>query len=87
MSFVEFSKDVVRQSTHDRVAHPVQNADVPDKLAVSIPCAGEMLSIGRTSVYDLIKRGDLKSIKIGRRRLVLVDSIRALAECAVEVDR
>lgn len=55
-----------------------------EKLAVSIPTAGEMLSIGRTSIYDLLNRGDLKSIKIGRRRLVLVDSIRQLTECAVE---
>lgn len=32
--------------------------------------AAKMLGIGRTYVYELIRSGDLESVKIGRARLV-----------------
>lgn len=46
----------------------------------SIAEAGRALSLGRTSIYALIDEGRLESIKIGRRRLIKVDSIRSLLE-------
>jgi excisionase family DNA binding protein len=39
--------------------------------------AGQMLGIGRSSVYALIDAGELTSCKIGRRRLVPVTAIDA----------
>jgi excisionase family DNA binding protein len=36
------------------------------------------LGIGRSTVYDLIRSGRLRSIKIGRRRLVPRDAVEAL---------
>jgi predicted DNA-binding transcriptional regulator AlpA len=45
---------------------------------VSIRGAGNQLSVGRTSVYGLIDRGELQTVKIGARRLVLQSSIDAL---------
>jgi excisionase family DNA binding protein len=50
-----------------------------DRLAVSISETGRLLGIGRTTTYGLINQGILKTIKVGRRRPVLVSSIRALA--------
>lgn len=39
--------------------------------------AAEALRLSRTAVYDLIRAGDLRTVKIGRRRLV---PIQALSE-------
>lgn len=47
------------------------------KLAYGLDEAFEMLSIGRTHGFDLIRRGEITSIKIGRRRLIPADSLRA----------
>jgi excisionase family DNA binding protein len=38
------------------------------------------LSIGRTSVYNLIKAGRLEAVKLGSRTLIKVSSIHALVE-------
>jgi excisionase family DNA binding protein len=38
--------------------------------------AAELLHIGRSKVYDLIRNGDLVSIKIGKLRRVPVDAVR-----------
>jgi excisionase family DNA binding protein len=38
----------------------------------------EILRIGRSSVFVMIKRGELKSVKIGRNRRVPLESIHAL---------
>jgi excisionase family DNA binding protein len=46
--------------------------------AVSVADAAKMIGIGLTKTYDLINTGDLVSLKLGRRRLVRVESIRGL---------
>nr|WP_208417599.1 helix-turn-helix domain-containing protein [Sphingopyxis panaciterrae] len=46
----------------------------------SISQAAKALSLGRTSIYALINEGRLDTIKIGRRRLIKVESIRDLLE-------
>ena len=46
--------------------------------AVSPTDAARMLGLGLTKTYDLMNQRTLTSTKIGRRRLVHVDSIRAL---------
>jgi excisionase family DNA binding protein len=38
------------------------------------------LSIGRTSVYNLINSGRLEAVKLGSRTLIKVSSIHALVE-------
>ena len=40
------------------------------KLLYTIPEVTEMLSIGRTRIYDLIRTGDLHSVLIGTSRRV-----------------
>ena len=44
-----------------------------------IPETCEVLGVGRSKVYELINAGLLEKVKIGRRSLVRVASIRALA--------
>ena len=41
--------------------------------------AAESLRIGRCKVYDLIRSGELESIKIGRLRRIPVSSVRSFA--------
>jgi excisionase family DNA binding protein len=47
-------------------------------LAVSISDAAKALGLGRTSIYAMIAEGRLEAFKLGRRRLVKVESIRRL---------
>jgi excisionase family DNA binding protein len=54
--------------------------------AISMLCsvndAARMLGIGRTKVYDMLAKGHLASMQIGTRRLVKIDSIKALIDRA-----
>lgn len=45
-------------------------------LAVAPDEAARLAGVGRTTLYAALARGDLPSIKIGTRRLILVESIR-----------
>lgn len=47
-------------------------------LAYSIEEAVRVSSIGRTRLYQLINEGKLKSRKIGKRTLILAESLRDL---------
>ncbi len=53
-----------------------------EAIAASINDTAKALSLGRTSVYALIREGRLETVKLGRRTLVKVDSIRRLMERA-----
>ncbi len=53
-----------------------------EPVTVTILGAKEALGIGHTKIYELIASGDLQTIKVGRRRLVRTDSIRALVDQA-----
>lgn len=52
----------------------------PQVRLVSIETATKLLGIGRTTVYDLINRGELRSTKIGRRTLLAVEDIDAFVD-------
>jgi excisionase family DNA binding protein len=49
-------------------------------ITVSIADTAKALGLGRTSIYALIREGRLETIKLGRRNLVKVESIRRLLE-------
>jgi excisionase family DNA binding protein len=49
--------------------------------------AAHLLQVGRTTAYDLIRSGRLRSFKVGRRRLVPRDAVEAMiSESAGEED-
>lgn len=51
----------------------------PEAVAVSLDDALAMLGIrSRVTLYKMMKEGRLRTLKVGRRRLVTVESIRAL---------
>jgi excisionase family DNA binding protein len=53
--------------------------DALQPLLCSIPDAARALGLGRSKVYELISEQRLNTVTIGRRRLVRVDSVKALA--------
>jgi excisionase family DNA binding protein len=51
-----------------------------EKLLASIAETQEMTDHSRSYVYELIAAGKLEAVKSGRRRLVLIKSIREYVE-------
>ena len=51
-----------------------------EPLAISINETARALSIGRSSVYALLKAGRLNAIKIGRRTLLTTESVKRLSQ-------
>lgn len=49
-----------------------------ERIAVRINEACRLTGLGRTSIYALIASGRLESRSVGRRRLILVSSLREL---------
>ena len=45
------------------------------KVLVSVDEAAAMLSLGRTLVWELVRKKELRSIKVGRTRRILVSSV------------
>jgi len=52
--------------------------DSPKRISVTVDEACHITGLGRTKIYELIGQQKLKTVAIGRRRLVLYDSIEAL---------
>jgi hypothetical protein len=52
----------------------------PKPLAITIKTTGDVLGIGLTKTWELVKEGKLETIAIGTRRLVLFASIERLVE-------
>ncbi|WIG56162.1 MAG: hypothetical protein OJF61_001950 [Rhodanobacteraceae bacterium] len=53
---------------------------LPAPISVSPEDAAQMLGLGRTKTFELIRTRELPSIKIGRRTLVPVAGLHALIE-------
>ncbi|MEM7272657.1 MAG: helix-turn-helix domain-containing protein [Actinomycetota bacterium] len=56
--------------------------DTENKLAYSVEETADMLSVGRDSIYELIRTGQLATFKIGKRRLVALADIEAFIDKA-----
>lgn len=46
------------------------NMGIDKKWCMSVPEAAELLGISRNNAYELVKRGELPSIKLGKRKLI-----------------
>jgi excisionase family DNA binding protein len=46
------------------------------RLALSPAEAGEALGVNRTTIYELLNRGELRSVKAGSRRLIPLGELR-----------
>ena len=48
-----------------------------ERLAVSVEDAAAMAGVGRTTLYAALSAGSLRSLKIGKRRLIRLEALRA----------
>lgn len=58
----------------DRAIYPVVGFD--SSLLLTVEETAALLRLGRTQTYELVMRGKIQSVKIGRRRLVVRDSLQ-----------
>jgi excisionase family DNA binding protein len=54
------------------------------QLTVSVVEAAQILGIGRTLAYEAVRRGDLRTIRVGRRVLVPLWAIEELLDRPTE---
>jgi excisionase family DNA binding protein len=54
--------------------------DLDDRLTVTIDRTAQLLDVGRSTVYELLRAGKLKGVKFGRAHRIVMQSIRDLVE-------
>lgn len=52
---------------------------------MSVEESARILGISRSATYELIAQGEIKTFKIGRRRLALASELKAFIERAAKV--
>lgn len=52
----------------------------PEPITVSVATALRILGLGRSKFYELIQDEEIEVVKVGRRTLVLMVSIRSFVE-------
>ena len=55
----------------------ILNPEAAGALAVSPGEAARIAGLGRTTIYAALKSGELKSLKVGKRRLIRIAAIDA----------
>lgn len=53
---------------------------------IAVEEAADLLGVGRTAAYGLIANGALKSLKIGKRRLVPISAIEDFIQRSLDAD-
>jgi excisionase family DNA binding protein len=61
-------------------AAPFEGKAVMQPFCVRIIVAAQMLGVGRTKIYTLIKRGELRTIKLDGSVLITMTSLEAFVE-------
>jgi excisionase family DNA binding protein len=61
---------------HDTFAPSVEREPLPP-LTVTVPTALSISGLGRSKLYELLAKGDIQSVRIGRRRLINFESLKA----------
>jgi excisionase family DNA binding protein len=60
--------------------HNHATTTVSEPLLLTTIQAARLLSVGRTTVYELVAAGDLETVHIGRSMRIPADSVRAFVE-------
>jgi excisionase family DNA binding protein len=63
-----------------RVMLSLPKPNAPEPLLLTVVEAGRVLSVGRTTVYELIAQGELRTVHIGRACRVPVASVADYVE-------
>ncbi len=54
----------------------VEHNPTPPRLLLDVTEVAQILGLGRSHVYSYVMRGELRSLKLGRRRKITVESVR-----------
>ena len=54
------------------------------RLLHPMPEAAEVLGVSRSTVYELVKNGDLNVVKIGRRSFITQDELERFVQSLVD---
>ena len=49
-----------------------------ERLTLSVPVAAAMVGIGRSTLYELVRSGDVRSVRLGKRIVIPITVIEAL---------
>lgn len=49
---------------------PPTSPAIPDRLLLTVEEAGAILGVGRSLMYELIARGDIETVRVGRLRRI-----------------
>ena len=81
VKYLALNKLVVQITMRDELCRGLMaTVDPAPLLSVRVDEASRMIGIGMTKLYELIKAGDLETVKIGRATLVTMGSLRRLIE-------
>jgi excisionase family DNA binding protein len=69
-----------KMSAHQAFRRPTMTVSVDEKLLHAPEDAARLLSIGRAQLYELLARGDIESIKLGRLRRIPHDALTAYVD-------
>jgi excisionase family DNA binding protein len=58
----------------------LSGGSVVERTLLSIPEAGEALHLGETKIKELVARGELLSVKIGKSRRIPANVVRSYVE-------
>jgi excisionase family DNA binding protein len=64
---------------HHNLGQHLKNDSPPPRLLVSVDVAAEMLSLGRTRIYELMSAGELPFVKVGASRRLRVTDLENYA--------
>jgi excisionase family DNA binding protein len=65
-------------------ANPNVDSQAEHKLLLTIPEVAQRLGMGRTFVYELIMKGEIPSIKLGRARRVPARALEEFVACRMK---
>lgn len=57
-----------------------------EPVALTIEQAAQSLTVGRDAIFALISNGSLASLRIGRRRLISSESLKAFVRAQAEAE-
>jgi excisionase family DNA binding protein len=68
----------------DEVAVDRRERNPGPSVLLTVEEAAVLLRLGRTTTFELVMRGDIQSVKIGRRRLVLRAGVQEFVDGLLE---
>ena len=59
---------------------PIPNIPTQERITLRVNEAQAVSGLSRSTIYELLKAGKLRTVKVGGRRLILRESLQALLQ-------